>query len=301
MKPIARPLLATLPLWMLLTACGGGGSPALTADQTTTAQAGGPATTQLYGTGTATTTSPTGVLWEMTVPDSARTGLSFTRPKALTDDVATFREVVAKLQVAFEAGPAVAATQSMGKAAQPYGTSVCTSGASGQYANGALYLSRCVVDGFELTAVSLSAAGTIGGGYQITTTSLAVGSGPGIPAITELRNVTADCERVDGQSKCKVTYKGSDNIDYQFGWDSAVSIVDRNVALNGTHDCGCEGTWQITYANFTGLAGRALVLGQGAQKAEFVRRDRDVYDIIWTDGAVTRRYRLDQGVLSAAV
>ncbi len=45
---------------------------------------------------------------------------------------------------------------------------------------------------------------------------------------------------------------------FVWGWDTALTAG----AANGTHQCGCEATWNVTYKNFGPTSGKAVIAGK---------------------------------------
>lgn len=101
-------------------------------------------------------------------------------------------------------------------------------------------------------------------------------TGPNRLSSTPLKGYTV-CTVTGSTTKCvaKNDAPALTNSNFLWGWDSSLSPTDT---ANGTHGCGCDATWNVTYYDFTSTGGQAII--QGSNGIGYItRKDGATFDV----------------------
>lgn len=173
------------------------------------------------------------------------------------------------------------------------GTYACSSGnitsTGGSALATTLTYNNCVIEGYTFNGSATATTATDGSSYQITYSGLG------------LSGLDIDVATAEGATECQVNVATSallgcvsqyptgstvEKENFVWGWDSG---WDGSQA-NGTHQCGCTRTWNVTYADFTSTAGKAVISGSNGT-AYIDRKGGNLYDVrVVIDGGTPIEY-----------
>lgn len=203
-------------------------------------------------------------------PTSAVTGLE--DPSFVLDGTeAQAIDLVADLLKGYGFAHAAVALQQLGSGASDLAAPTCTSGTVTPTGSGPAYnytYSGCVLGGFTFDGTVI--AQPTDTGFRIDYDALKVSLGSTV--LAEEASGATVCTVQDGQpTRCIAEFpfglpEGRDN--FRWGWDSTWTAG----VVNGTHQCGCEATWNVTYIGFDGASGEAIILGSNGDTA-YVKRE----------------------------
>jgi hypothetical protein len=188
----------------------------------------------------------------------------------LTQSLGSAIPVVDEMKLAFGKAAEASALKGLGSMVPGFGSASagafnCTTGQIGFTAESAGSIDYTYANcsngtytfngGTATTTVTRSGSGVVTG-YQLTFNGIQV-IGPGITPVAGGLTGSISCTPAATSAQtpsCTTTYSG-----YVWGFDA---VVGSNGAANGTHQCDCgNGTWNVTFKDFTAIGGTAEVFG----------------------------------------
>jgi hypothetical protein len=242
--------LIPLTALVALVGCGGGGG----------------------GGGSSANTAPAG--FATTTPSAAETGLPVpTLELALTTQ--QMEALVSDLLTAYGKSGAGVAARVLGQlapGAHPNAANCSSGSRTGNPINGYTY-TDCTYDGYTFTGAATATVDTSASTYTLNYTNL---SAKGPNGLNTALSGNTTCTIVGTAAKCIATNSEpvATNAEFKWGWDTALV----NGVANGTHACGCAKTWNVTYYDFTGSSGKAIIKGNNGT-AYITRNNASNYDV----------------------
>lgn len=189
--------------------------------------------------------------------------------RTLVGDRDDARDLLVNLRDAFPKVHGAVALQALGQAApRPTGpgftgSQACPQGGEVNYAGTSATLLNytyvgCRVGSYTYNGDAVATVAADGRSYTLTYDGLDVA---GQNLALDATGITL-CQAVDaaGTIRCTSRYPTGSPVEAEnliWGWDSSWDGVEAE----GTHQCGCTRTWNVTYDDFSTTSGKATILG----------------------------------------